>query len=132
MKTNNFLGLPESSLKTLSWAIFLFTACLGVRIVRASDLALKVANTQLVTSNSADRLEALAKQLKEQAEVIRQKDKAYRELEAVYEQAEHSRTRSTELNKAIEAIEELPKVEGIESIKQEIIETESELLELSE
>ena len=130
MKHNNFLGLPESSVNALSWAVFFFVACLGVRVVRASDIAFKVANTQLVTSNSADKLERLAQQLEEQAEIIEQKEEAYQALTNVYQRSLKNRKGYETLKGKIEAIEALPEVENIEQIQNEIIETELELSEL--
>jgi hypothetical protein len=46
-------------------------------MIKTPELSLKVANAQLVTSSSADRLTTLAEELDKQAELIEQKDEAY-------------------------------------------------------
>ena len=127
----NFLGLPEKSLNALSYAVFFFIGCLGVKVVRTSDLALSVANTQLVTSNSANKLEQLAAQLEQQAEIIEQKDEAYQQLQNIYYGYKKQYYTQKDLDKAIEKTEGLPKVENIDQIQVEISKTESDLLELS-
>ena len=132
MKNNNFLGLSEKATEILAVALLVFIGCLGIRVIRSPELALKVANTQLVTSNSADRLEELARRLEEQAKIIEQKDLAYQELQRTYEDYVNNRKGNVDLEKAIEKIEDLPEVENLEEIQVEIQETESELLEVSE
>ena len=91
MRTNTLFGLPPMSLNILSGAAGIILVCLGFRIARAPELALKVANTQLITGSSAKRLEQLAGRLERQAKVIEQKDEAYENLQATYEEYLHNR-----------------------------------------
>ncbi|MDJ0593439.1 MAG: hypothetical protein QNJ72_26215 [Pleurocapsa sp. MO_226.B13] len=132
MKNNNFLGLSEKATEILAVALFIFIGCLGIRVIRSPELALKVANTQLVTSNSANRLEQLARRLEEQAKIIEQKDLAYQELQQAYEDYKSRRKGNVELERKIEAVKSLPEVENIEEIQVELQETEKELLEVTE
>ena len=129
-KYSTLLGLPPVALNTLSGGIAVTLACVGYSIATSSDIALQVANTQLVTSSSADRLELLATQLNEQAELIKQKDEAYEQLEVAYENYLNNQTGDIELGKAIEAIDDLPEVENTEEIQLEISEVEEDLSEI--
>lgn len=128
---NTFLGLPERSLNILSGALGVVMVCLGIRIVKAPNLALKVANTQLVTGSSADKLERLARELEEQAVIIKQKDEAYNNLQQTYKQYLTNQKGGIELDKAFDEIKNLPQVENIEEIQTEIIETEADLSEVT-
>lgn len=121
MRTNpNFLGLPTVSLNLLSAGIFVFLIMSGVRVATSTDVALKVANTQLITSNSASRLAELAAELDEQAELIKQKELARQQLAEIYEQSLKGQEGYDKLKNAIEAVESLPPVENIEDIQTEI------------
>lgn len=123
------LGLTPATQNLLSAGFSVVLVCLGIRIARASDVALKVANTQLVTSSSANRLEELARLLEEQAEVIKQKDRAYEELSQVYERSLRGKRGYEKLQSKIEAIKELPEVESIDKVINEIEATEEFLQE---
>lgn len=127
---STLLGLPPLSLSILSGGIAITLACVGYRIATSSNLALQVANTQLVTSSSAGRLEALATQLDRQAKLIKQKDIAYRRLEDTYQGYLAHEKGEIELDEAFEVIEKLPKVESTEEIQQEISEVEKDLSEI--
>jgi len=129
-KYSSLLGLPPLSLVILSGGISVFIGCVGLRVYHAPNLALKIANAQLITSTSADKLENLAQQLKEQAEVIEQKDKAYQKLENTYHSYLTNQAGGIELDKAFDAMENLPEVENLDTIQAEISETEEELLEV--
>ena len=48
-----FLGLPVFGVNCLCIAVGVGIVCLGIRIVKASDLAVEVADTKLITSGSA-------------------------------------------------------------------------------
>lgn len=128
MRNNLFLGLPRLSLNLLSGGFFIFIVCPGVRVIKAPELALKVANTQLITGSSANKLDELATQLDAQASLIRQKDQSYSELRQVYEQSLKGQSGYGRLQKTIEGINELPQVEDIENIQSEI-NTTKEILE---
>lgn len=130
MRNNNFLGLPTLSLNLLSAGLFIFLICLGIRTIKSPDLALSVANTQLITSTSADKLEKLAIELEQQAKSIEQKDKAYKELEAIYQRSLKGDRGYGKLQEAIETIDELPEVDKISEITNQIIETEKVLSEV--
>ena len=130
MRNNRlFLGLTPIGLNLLSFGSTVVLICLGIRIARASDIALRVANSQLITGSSARRLEALADKLEEQAKVIEQKDKAYQELEAVYKNSLKGKRGYDKLQDAIEAVKVLPTPSNITEIKTEISATEEVLQE---
>ena len=74
-------------------------------------------------------MENQAKKLREQAEIIKQKDAAYAELKAIYEQSLKGQKGYGKLQQAIEAVSDTPAVENIEQIEKEISQTESDLLE---
>lgn len=95
-------------------------------------LFLKVANAQLLTSTTVDKLDVLASQLGKQAQVIEQKDKAYQNLEDTYQNYLANETGGIELDKAFDAIEDLPEVQNLEQIQSEISQTEEQLLETVE
>lgn len=124
----NFLGLPTLSLNLLSAGLFVFLVAAAIRVIKSSDMALRVANTQLITSNSASRLTLLAAQLDEQAELIKQKELARQQLAEIYKQSLKGQEGYDRLKKAIEAVESLPPVEDIEDIQTEISVT-GEILE---
>ena len=129
MNRRYFLNLPSLSLNILSTAFGVSLICLGIRIARASDVALEVANTKLVTSSSAKKLERLAQQLEVQAEVIEQKDKAYQDLEKTYRRTVKGTRGQKVLTEKIKKVETLPDVENLSEIKSEIEATEQMLIE---
>ena len=126
-----FLGLPVFGVNCLCVACGVGIVCLGIRVVKASDLALEVADTKLVTSSSAKKLERLAAQLEQQAELIEQKDKAYRELKLVYERRLKGKTGYEKLQGKFEAIDNLPELENVDKIINEIEATEETLTEVT-
>jgi hypothetical protein len=128
MRNQLLLGLPRLSLNLLSGGFFVFIVCLGVRVAKAPELALRVANTQLITGSSANKLDELASKLDTQADVIRQKDQSYAELKQIYEQSLKGQEGYGRLQKTIEGLNELPQVENIENIQSEI-NTTKEILE---
>lgn len=127
MNQGYLLGLPPVSLNCISGGLFVFIVCLGVRVARAPEIGLKIANTQLVVGTSADRLDELARKLDEQTKAIEQKDKAYRQLQSTYEQSLDRIGEDRQLSSAFEKVEKLPKVQNIEEIQQGISETKEEL-----
>lgn len=132
MSQRYLLGLPPVSLNCISGGLFVFIVCLGVRVARAPDIGLKIANTQLVVGTSASKLDELARKLDEQTKVIEQKDKAYRQLQSTYEQSldrigEDRIGEDRQLSSAFEKVEKLPEVQNIEEIQQGISETKEEL-----
>ena len=132
MIRKSFLGLTGYSQSVICTAIAIFVVCVGVRVTRSTDTDLKVANVQLTTSSSANKLERLAQQLEIQAEVIKRKEAAYQELQATYNEYVSQRKDGTELKQKIREVESLPEVENIQEIQTEIQETEQELLEVTE
>ncbi|NJL51165.1 MAG: hypothetical protein HC930_01220 [Hydrococcus sp. SU_1_0] len=122
--------MSEQSLELLSTGLFILMVCLGIKIVNASDLALNVADNQVVVGNSAKELKQLASQLSSQAEMIKRKDKAYQDLADVYEQSLAEAQGYERLKSKIETIRELPEVDGIDEIESGIYSTESDLLEV--
>jgi hypothetical protein len=130
MNHRYFLGLPPVSLNCLSGGFFVFIVCLGIRVARAPDVGLKIANTQLVVSSSASRLDELARKLDEQTKVIEQKDAAYKQLQITYEQSLDRIGEDGKLSSAFEKVESLPEVQNIEEIQQEIFETKEELSQI--
>lgn len=129
---HTFLNLPPSSLNILSTAFGITLICLGVRIARASDIALEVANAKLVTSSSAKTLEKLAQQLEVQAEIIEQKDRAYQDLEKTYQRTVKGTRGKEALTQKIKKIEVLPDVENLDKIKTEIQAAEELLQQTSD
>jgi hypothetical protein len=125
------LGLTPFSLNLLSTSCGVVLICFGIRIAKASDVALRVANTQLITSSSADRLSKLADELDTQAELIKQKDIAYQQLSNIYQQSLKGQDGYGRLQNAIETVGELPEVEQLESIQTEISATEKALTEIT-
>lgn len=132
MIRKGLLGLTGYSQNVVCTGIAIFIVCIGVRVTRSTDTDLKVANVQLTTSSSANKLERLAQQLEIQAEVIKRKDAAYQELQATYNEYVSQRKDGTELKQKIKEVESLPEVENIQEIQTEIQETEEELLEVTE
>ena len=129
MRSRNYLGLPSFGLNAFALGLGIFLVLLGIKAVKTSDMALKVANTSFVTNSSARKLEVLAEKLEQQAVLIRQKDKAYQELKAIYEQSLKGDKGYEKLQKAIETIEQLPEVEDVTGIQTEIQSTEEILQE---
>lgn len=84
---NDRLGLSEKSVNILAVGIAVFLVCLGIKVIKAANFSLQIANAQFVTRNSASTLEELAEKLNSQAEAIEAKDAAYKELLAVYNQS---------------------------------------------
>ncbi len=132
MRNNNLFGLPSMSLNALSLGVVFMMGCLGIRIVKASDLALSVANTQLITGNSANKLEQLTRRLNEQAEILKQKDVAYEQVKATYERSLKQADGYERLKTHIEALEEIPNIDDIDNIEVEILETKEDLLLITE
>ena len=132
MIRKSFLGLTGYSQNAVCTAIAIFIVCVGIRVTRSTDTDLKVANVQLTTSSSANKLERLAQQLEIQAEVIKRKETAYQELQTTYNEYVSQRKDGTELKQKIQEVESLPKVENIQEIQTEIQETEQELLDVTE
>lgn len=119
----SFLGLPDLAINVLSIGGGVFLILAGFKILNSSDVSLKVANSQLITSTSADRLEKLAAELDAQAELIKQKDIAYQQLSEVYQQSLKGKEGYGRLQSAIETVGELPEVQELDSISTEITET---------
>jgi hypothetical protein len=130
-QNNNFLGLPSFALNGLSVGIVFFLVCLGVKAIKTPELSLRVANAQLVTSTSAERLEKLATELDSQAELIKQKDIAYQQLSLVYQQSLKGKSGYSRLQNAIETVGELPEVQELDSISTEISSTKEILGEIT-
>ena len=130
-KYDTLLGLPHSALNALSTGVAIAIICIGYRVATASNLTLQVANNRLITSSSADKLEALAAQLDKQAELIKQKDIAYRRLEDTYNGYLTNEKGAIDLDEAFDVIEKLPEVENTAKIQQEISEVEEDLSEIT-
>jgi hypothetical protein len=99
--------------------------------MQSSDVSLKIANTQLITSTSADRLSKLADQLDTQAELIKQKDAAYQQLSEIYQRSLKGKEGYGKLQNAIETVGELPKVDNLDSLQTEISSTKEILGEIT-
>ncbi len=130
-KYDTLLGLPQTALIVLSGGISVLLSCLGLSLWDSSNIDLKWANVRLVTSSSADKLEALATQLDKQAELIKQKDIAYRRLEDTYNGYLTNEKGAIDLDEAFDVIEKLPEVENTAKIQQEISEVEEDLSEIT-
>jgi hypothetical protein len=130
MNNRYFCGLPPVSLNFISGGFFVFIVCLGIRVARAPEIGLKVANTQLVVGNSADRLTELAQRLEAQTQAIKQRDEAYKQLQAAYEQSLKRVQEDRKLSAAFEKVEKLPEIQNIDQIQQEISKTEENLTEV--
>jgi hypothetical protein len=124
MKSSILKSLSLESQNRLSFGLFFLMICLGIRIAIGSDLALKVANTQLTIANSASKLSDLAEELDTQAEIIKQKDQAYYDLNRIYEHSLKEAEGYERLKAKIETIESLPEVQNIDQIQSEISDTE--------
>lgn len=130
-QNDNFLGLPVFALNALSGGIFFFSICLGIKMIKTPELSLKVANAQLVTSSSADRLAELAEELDKQAELIEQKDVAYQKLKRIYDDSLKGQEGYGRLQDAIETVGELPEVDNLDSVQTEISTTREILGEIT-
>lgn len=127
----NFLGLPNFALNAVSGGIFFFSICLGIKMIKTPELSLKVANAQLVTSSSADRLSELADELDTQAELIKQKDIAYQQLNEVYQRSLQGKEGYGKLQNAIETVGSLQSIEELDAIQTEITTTQEILSEIN-
>lgn len=128
---NNLLALPTFTLNALASGGFFFLVCLGIAALRSPELSFKFSSAQLVTSTSADRLEALATKLDQQASIIKEKDDAYQRLSDVYQRSLKGKEDYGKLQSAIESVGELPEVENLDSIQSEIITTRELLGEIT-
>ena len=131
MRDRNYLGLPTFGLNVLAVGMSSFLILLGIKALKTTDMALRVANTSFVTNSSAKRLEVLASKLEQQAILIQQKDDAYQELKAVYERSLKGNKGYGRLQQAIERVEELPQVESIQELQSEISQTGNTLQQIT-
>jgi hypothetical protein len=127
MKNNLFKALSVENQNLLSYGFLFLMVGLGVRIAVGSDMSLKVADTQLVIANSAEKLSTLAKELDAQAEIIKQKDQAYYDLSRIYQHSLKEAEGYERLKAKIETIEDLPQVQNIDEIQSEISDTEDSM-----
>jgi hypothetical protein len=127
---NIFKNILADNQSKLFFGLSFLMVCLGIRIVIGSDLAFKVADTQLVIANSADKLSDLAQELDTQAEIIKRKDEAYQELNQIYERSLKEAEGYERLKAKIETIDSLPEIENLDIIQSEIETTESDLSDL--
>jgi hypothetical protein len=130
MKNSWFTNLLPDNQKLLSCGLFALMVGISLRIVFGSDLALKVADTQLIVSNSAEKLTSLAQELDHQAEIIKEKDQAYDELSKVYQHSLKEAEGYERLKAKIEQIDSLPEIENLDDIQSEISDTEESFQEL--
>ncbi len=128
---HNFWGLPNFALNCLAISGGIFLILSGLRVMQSSDVSLKIANAQLTTSTSAERLEKLAEELDTQAELIKQKDLAYQQLSEIYSSSLKGKEGYGRLQNAIETVGELPEVQELDSISTQIIETKDILSEIN-
>jgi hypothetical protein len=131
LEQRNFLGLPSLALNVLSIGGSVFLILSGTRVMQSSDVSLRIANAQLITSTSADRLSELAKELDTQAELIKQKDLAYQQLSNVYQQSLKGKDGYGKLQNAIETVGKLPEVGELDTIQTEITTTKEILGEIT-
>ena len=127
-RRNNFLGLPNWGLNGFLGGLTCFVSFLGLKALFGSDILVQSGAHTLMVGNSAGKLEAIAEQLERQAALIEQKDQAYSELQAIYERSLKGQNGYGKLQQAIEAVEELPQVDNIESIKQSIEAEQQDLI----
>jgi hypothetical protein len=127
MKYNPLKALSVENQNLLSYGFLFLMVGLGIRIAVGSDMSLKVADTQLVIANSAEKLSTLAKELDTQAEIIKQKDQAYYELSRIYQHSLKEAEGYERLKAKIETIEDLPQVQNIDEIQSEISDTEDSM-----
>lgn len=130
-QNDNFLGLPSFALNALAGGAFFFLICLGIQAIKTPELSLKVANTQLITSTSADRLQKLADELDAQAELIKQKDIAYQKLKRIYDDSLKGKEGYGRLQNAIETVGKLPEVNDLDSVQTELSTTREILGEIT-
>ena len=127
MSNYNIWNLTPTAINLLSGGLVFFITCVGVRVARSPELALKAANIQLNVSSSAKRLKDVSKELEEQARIIEEKDKAYQELLLIYQGSLKGRQGYGRLQKAIEDIDRLPKVEEVDKVTQKVEAVEEEI-----
>jgi cell division protein YceG involved in septum cleavage len=127
----NLLGLPSFALNALSLGALFFLVCLGISALKTPELSFKIANAQLVTSTSADKLKELTTELDSQAALIQQKDQAYQNLVGIYEQSLKGKQGFGRLQNAIESIDALPEVDSLDDIQYEITTTQEMLGEIT-
>ena len=127
MNRHYFWNLPATSLNMLSFASSVLIVCLGIRVVRSPELALRTANVQLNVSSSARQLRGVSQKLEEQLLIIEAKDKAYQDLLSVYQRSLKGNKGFSQLQDAIENIEQLPEVENVEQLTQKVEQVESKI-----
>lgn len=130
MNRSYLFNLPVLGLNTLCIGGSVCLLCLGINLFRSSNIAVKVADTQILTSTSTDKLEKLTDKLEEYANIIEEKERAYQELEAVYQQSLKGKNGYGKLQQAIEKIEVIPDIDSIEEIQAELSLTEEKLREV--
>lgn len=128
---NTFLGLPVFALNALASGGCFFLVCLGISALKTPELSFKIANAQLITSTSADKLKELTAELEGQASLIEQKDQAYQDLTKIYEQSLKGKEGYGKLQSAIESVGQLPEVENLDDIQYEITTTREILGEIT-
>ena len=127
MNRRYFWNLPATSLNMLSFAFGIFVVCLGIRVARSPELALRAANVQLNVSSSARQLRSVSQELEEQLLIIEAKDEAYQELLSVYQRSLKGNKKFSQLQDAIENIEQLPEIENVEELTQKVEQVESKI-----
>ncbi len=120
MISKGFSRLPPLSLNLLCGGAFIFIVCLGIRVARAPEVGLKVANTQLVIGSSANNLSEVASKLESQAEIIKQKDEAYARLQDIYQESLKGQEGYGRLQNVIEEIDGLPVTGNIKKLQSDI------------
>lgn len=122
-----FWNLTPTAINLLSGGMVFFITCVGVRVARSPELALKAANIQLNVSSTAKRLKKTSRDLEEQAEIIEAKDRAYQELLLIYQDSLKGKQGYGRLQNAIENIEDLPDTEDVEVITERVEEVEEDI-----
>ena len=78
-------------------------------------------------SSSARQLRSISQELEEQLLIIEAKDEAYQELLSTYQRSLKGNKKFSQLQDAIENIEQLPEVENVEELTQKVEQVESNI-----
>lgn len=119
--------LSPFAIEALCVGVVIFLGCLGIRIIRSPEVALKAANVQLNVSSNAAKLKDASVELEAQAELIEQKEQAYQELLTIYESSLKGKQGYGKLQTAIEKIEFIPDVQDIDITQREIKQVEKDI-----
>lgn len=127
MKRSILTYISPTAREVLCLTFCFILISIGIRIIRSPELAIKAANVQLNVSSNTKKLKEASIELENQARIIEQKDRAYRELLTVYEASLKGQKGYGRLQRAIEDIKVIPEVENVERVVEDIEQVEENI-----